>query len=157
MFIRFEKIWTYLSELILSSLVCVLLWITSGPSVIGAMIFEKRVELIALTGGAATLAGVVFAAYIALLQTDFGKRIRLQGASLEYAHAIAFPFLLLFLTTVVLSLWGNRTSISQSRAMTFVLVYCGVNFVTMIRNVLGLVKLWECLERAGATGKVNDK
>lgn len=141
--IRATKVWTYAVEVVAASLICVLLWLTAGADRMRQWQIEKKSDLLVSIGIAVGVSAAIFAAYFGLLSTNFGRRLRKHNAAAEYATAFAYPMLLLVLAAVVLECLGTDAGPTLSRAATFLLIYSCVNCVTMIRNVIGLVRLWQ--------------
>jgi len=145
--ILIEKVWVYAVEVIAAGLICLLLWLWLGEQAIAKWQVEKRTDLLVFTGVALGLSAAVFAAFFGILATDFGKKLRIRGVAVEYASAFAFPLILLIMTAATLEFLANDSGSALSRAVTFALCYSCLNCVTMVRNVLGVVRLWQELER----------
>ena len=140
-------------EVILAILVYAILLICFGSGRIIAWGVDKRSGISTITSLAAGISGVTFAAYFAVLATDFGKRLRLAGASVEYAIAFAFPVILFLATTGVWLVISRDSEPYLVEAAVLLLIYSGINCATMVKNVIGLVGLWQGVEKARVTGK----
>ena len=137
------KFWAYAVEIIAAGLLCEILRRIVGVDRVHGWQIEKRSDLLVSIGIAVAVNAAIFAAYFALLSTDFGKRLRAHKAAAEYATAFAYPMFLFFVTAIVLEWLGVTAGPVLSCAITFLLCYSCVNCVTMIRNVIGLVRLWQ--------------
>lgn len=144
--IQLERVWTYAVEVVASGLVCLLLLIRIGGAAITKWQITKRSDLLILAGIAMGASAAVFAAYFGILPTEFGKRLRLHKAAAEYSAAFAFPMLLLAGTMVALAFLDDESGIAYSIFVMFLLCYSILNFMTMVRNVVGLVRLWQDIE-----------
>jgi hypothetical protein len=114
-----------------------------GEQAISSWQIEKRTDLLAFTGVATAVSAAVFAAYFAVLSTAFGKELRIRRVAVEYATAFAFPMCLLAVTSASLEFLSKESGPTLSHAVTFLLCYSCVNCVTMVKNVLGIVRLWQ--------------
>lgn len=141
--ILFEKVWSYAVELIAAGLICVVLWIWLGGNAVAQWQIEKRTDLLTFTGCATALAGVIFAAYFSVLSTGFGRKLRLHKVAREYAMAFAFPLALFAATTITLVFLDKSAKANFSRSVTFLLCYSCINCITMVRNVLAIVGVWQ--------------
>ena len=137
------KIWAYAVEIIASGLFCLILWLTIGADRLREWQIENRSDLLVSIGIAVAVSAAIFAAYFALLSTNFGRRLRMHKAAAEYAAAFAYPMFLFFLAAIVVEWLGKKPGLVLSRFTTLVLCYSCLNCVTMIRNVIGLVRLWQ--------------
>jgi hypothetical protein len=81
-----------------------------------------------------------------MLATAFGRWLRRKKEAYAYSVALAVPALIYFSALMVLVF----TICSESRHWVvlnvFILIYGLINFVTMIRNINGLVRLWQVWE-----------
>lgn len=143
------KIWAYAVEPVGAALICTIIWLTIGAEEVRVWQLEKKADILAAIAIAAGVSAAIFAAYFALLSTDFGRKIRMQGAAAEYASAFAFPMILFLISAGALEFLRPNPNLTFSRFVTFLLCYCFVNCVTMIRNVIGLVRLWQDVDRGG--------
>ncbi|HEY4932579.1 MAG TPA: hypothetical protein VII23_13505 [Terriglobales bacterium] len=134
-------LWEYAGELIAAILIYVALRVRYGPESISQFFTNKRSD-------EAILIGIVFAACIAvgavfwqLLSSDFGAWLRIKGEAAAYSRAFAFPIILSFITLVVLLIFGAKAE--GSHFATILVIYNLLNFLTMIFNLHGFVRLWQ--------------
>lgn len=97
--------------------------------------------------GAIGVSAAVFAAYFAVLATEFGRELRVHGVA-KYAAAFAFPLVPFAATIAALEMFTKDSGPGLSQAITFLTCYSGLNCITMVRNVLGIVRLWQEVERS---------
>lgn len=144
--ILLEKIWSYAAELIAAALICVFIWILLGGEQIAVWQIDKKVELLAFMGVTASISGAIFAAYFAVLSTELGQMLRTKGIAVEYVSAFAFPLLLFLATAAMLTFISKDSGKAFSWIITYLLCYSCINCVTTIKNVLGIVRLWQDVE-----------
>ena len=106
-----------------------------------------RSDLLVGLGVLLAINAAVWAVLLAILSTDFGKWLRKRGEALAYTTALAAPiFISSFAFLVVMFEACSKTRFAPYLA-TFVLVYALINLVTMVRNVVGLVGLWQLMDQ----------
>ena len=146
--ILLTKLWAYAVETVCAIVLCAIIWLTIGADEVAAWQIQKRPDLLVSIGIGAAVSGTIFAAYFALLSTEFGRKLRVHGVAVEYAAAFAFPMALLVMVAGTLEFSDKNTNLLLSRFITFLLCYSCVNCVTMIKNVIGLVHLWQDVDRS---------
>jgi hypothetical protein len=132
-----------MGEIVLSALILAILWLWPGSAKVADWQIENRGDLLVFAFTAAALAGALFAAFLGMLGTDFGEKLRKHKAAAEYATAIAYPIILFLATSVILEVSGGKRHIEAQRIVTFFLLYSVINCVTLVRNLIGLVGLWQ--------------
>lgn len=152
---RFLICWAYAGELLLSLLLLVALNLVIGSENVRNWIVKQSAPLgnLLLVGTAAT--GLTFGGFVAVLTTDFGKELRRAGRATIYVVALAWPLLLFVLTMALLTLATPASGLASiyTYLVPFLLIYSALNFVTMVKNVVGLVGLWQDVDRARFDGK----
>jgi len=136
-------VWEYAGEVLLGGLITFLLFRFLGEGRIREALCNLRPDLLVGVGVLLGISAGVWAGLLAILATDFGKWLRQMGEALAYTTALAAPIFistLAFLTIMFEACSKNRYARYLS---TFVLVYSLINLVTMIRNIIGLVGLWQ--------------
>jgi hypothetical protein len=150
---KWEKARPYAVEALASALVLAVMLLGFGPRKVMLWVLAKKTDLTVFAGIAAAISGAIFAAYFGVLSTDFGKRLRLAHAASEYAAAFAFPLLVFLTEAFILTSISNENQWALLVSAGFMLVYSLLNCYTMIKNVIDLVKVWQDVENARATGK----
>ena len=150
---QFEAIWEYVVEIILSTAILDLLNQLKGTEVLRGWLVHKRTDLINLLVVAAAATAVTFGAFFAVLTTEFGLRLRQFGEAKAYSTALGYPLLLFVVTLALLTLGPAGEGTKYDDFLIFLLIYSAVNLFTMIKNVIGLVSLWQDVDRARKTGK----
>jgi hypothetical protein len=148
-----ELLWAYIGEPIAAALLLLLFNLLVGPQVMLVWLGHQQTNLTTLLIVGAAAAGVIFAAFFAVLTTDFGARLRRVGEAKAYIIAFAFP-LSLFVVTLGLVTLGNLAWGSlYMQVCVFLLLYSTINLITMLRNIIGLGGLWQDFDRARNAGK----
>jgi hypothetical protein len=144
------KIWTYAVEAVSAALFSAVFWLTIGVEKIRAWQVDKKPDLLVSVGIAIAASATIFAAYFALLSTDFGRKLRMHGVAAEYTAAFAFPMILFMISAGTFEFVDDNPGRTFSRFVTFLLCYSCVNCLTMVRNVIELVRLWQDIDRGSA-------
>jgi len=105
------------------------------------------------TIAASAVSVCLFAAFIAVLCTDFGRRLRLHGVAKAYSVAFAFPILIFLVTFSLLSSVVPGSNIWFSSAVGYFVVYSGLNSYTIIKNLIDIIRVWEDVDKARTFGK----
>ncbi len=143
---RLLAVWEYSVELLLAALLSFLAFLLFGREALHKNLCSLRGDLI--VGFEVLLAtGVtVWIGFLAMLATGFGRWLRRKKEAYAYAVALAAPALIYFSALMVLVF----TICSEGRYWVvlnvFILIYGLINFITMIRNINGLVRLWQVWE-----------
>ena len=145
--------WAYAGEFIAAALLSMALFLLIGPPVVSGWVFARKQDLMVLTITAAGVSGVIFAAFFAVLSSEFGKKLRLKNVATLYATAFAFPLLVFLGASASMGAVSKGTDTILLKIATFMLVYSLLNCYTMVKNVIGLVKLWQNVDRARQFGK----
>ena len=139
--------WEYAGELVLAVLVSVLLFVAAQQGVLQSQLCRLRNDLMLIVGIALGISATVWVGFLALLSSEFGVWLRKKNEAFSYSRALAVPLfgdlvgiLLLLLAACSESLWLVKMNV-------FILIYDLINFVTLIRNVNGLVRLWQTWEQ----------
>lgn len=150
---RLESTWAYLVEILAAGFLLVALDMLVGVHQLALWLGHQQANLtLLLTIGAAATA-LTFGAFITLLTTDFGAAIRKFRVAKLYTVAFAFP-LLLFVATVALVAIGNGGwGALYEEICIFLLIYSTINFITMVKNVIDLVGLWQDFDNAKKYGR----
>lgn len=150
---RVEHAWEYLGEVGASCLLLIALNRLIGIREMTAWLYRQQSPLANLLIVAAAATAITFGAFFAVLTTDFGLALRRVGEAKQYATAIGYPLILFALTLSLLSLRNSGWGWFYSQLVLFFLIYSALNLVTMIKNVIGLVELWQDADRARKDGK----
>ena len=151
---RWEKIRPYAVELLAALLLCAILFMCFRTNQVLAWLLRRKSDALVLAGIAAGTSGIIFGAYFNVLSTDFGRRLRLANAAVEYAIAFAVPLVGFFATVVALIVLSERSDGVLVKALIFLLVYSCINCYTMVRNVIDLVGVWQDVEKARHSGRI---
>ena len=147
---RFEwnlvTIWEYGGEVVAALLIYFLLRESFGVEQISAFCVSKHSEGAILIGLILAACIAICAVFWGLLNTEFGKEIRIRGEAAAYSRAFAFP-ILISLVNLVLLLTLDATRLT-THLLIIVSIYNLLTFVTMIFNMQGLVRLWQDWERS---------
>lgn len=150
---RLELWWAYAGELILSLLLLIALNLLLSLDVMTSWLARSQASLVNLLGVCASATGIAFGAYFALLATDFGLRLRRAGEARTYTVALGLP-LIVFSTTLALVSLGSATwGVLYDETVLFLLLYSSINLITMVKNVVDLVGMWQDADRARNDGK----
>ena len=140
--------WEYLGEIVLASLLTVLVFIVVAQNDLQARLCCIRGDLMLIVGIALGISATVWVGFFALLASEFGAWLRKRNATSPYAVGLASPIFADLLGFLVLLFAGCSASSLLLRSTVFVLIYDLINVVTMIRNVIGLIVLWETFEQS---------
>jgi hypothetical protein len=147
-----EAAWEYVSEILASVLLFFTLSQLIGLEVQREWLIHKKIDLANLLIVAAAATAITFGGFFAVLTTEFGLRLRQAGEAKAYASAFGFPLLLFVTTLALLTLGPTENRRNFDYLLIFLLIYCSLNLLTMIRNVIGLTKLWQDVDRARKNG-----
>lgn len=140
-------IWEYVGELILAGLCCALLLSYFSVRDLHHTLCKLRPDLLAGVGVALGLSAVIWAGTLTMQASEFGAWLRKRGEASAYSRALATP-VLIYVFVFLLLLVSACSDYSYVVAfIVFALIYGLINLVTMIRNVQGLVSLWQTWER----------
>ena len=142
--------WEYLVEIILASLSCWAVFILVGQDTVCTRLCSLRPELLGIVGGALAAAVGVWAILFDILRGEFGAWLREKEEASAYSAGLATPIFVFLLGLLVLLFDDCPEKLFASALAVFVLMYGLINFVTMIRNVSGLVRLWQTWQKKGA-------
>ncbi len=93
----------------------------------------------------------VWLGFLAMLAVPFGKELRRRRAAAIYSSALAFPIFVFLILVIVLMFLPDAKEKRQWQAWDLLMpqiaclltLYAVINSITIVRNVLGLVRLWE--------------
>ena len=100
-----------------------------------------------IVGIASGISTAVWVGFLALLSSEFGSWLRKKNEAVSYSRALATPILGYLLGLLFLLFVGCSQSALYLKLSVVVLTYDLINCVTMIRNVNGLVGLWQTWEQ----------
>uniref|UniRef100_A0A7V4XT60 Uncharacterized protein n=1 Tax=Acidobacterium capsulatum TaxID=33075 RepID=A0A7V4XT60_9BACT len=140
------KLWGYAVELIAAVLIQIVFTMLLGRSFIFHWIVRDKADVLDLVGLAFALNIAVFAAFLAILATEFGKSLRREKAATEYATAFAFPMFPTVTAAIAVLITAQERSAFASEIAVFALIYAALNCITIVKNVLGVVHLWQVIE-----------
>lgn len=106
-----------------------------------------RADLIVIAGGALAISVAVWGIFLAMLNSDFGAWLRQRNQASAYSRALATPIFGDLLGILLLLFSACSESRTLVKLNVFVLTYDLINLVTMVRNMNGLVGLWQVKER----------
>ncbi|MGO9403262.1 MAG: hypothetical protein ACLPVW_07305 [Terriglobales bacterium] len=132
-----------MGEAVLSALLTVLIFIVMGRDVLHARLCSLRSDLMIIVGITLGVSATVWVGFFALLASEFGDWLRKKKEASPYAVALASPIFADLLGFLILLFAACATSSFLLTLTVFVLTYDLVNFITMIRNVIGLIGLWQ--------------
>ena len=139
--------WGYGTESLLTILIWILIERLWGPSRVAHFLFVRKQDIQFTIGLLAAVCGLVFAAYIALLCTEFGKKLRKAEAAVEYLVAFLTPFAAFSVTICGLHFLSNDFPGKSAAFTLFLLIYCLLNCYSMPKNLVGLVTIWQDLDK----------
>jgi len=145
---KVESVWIYLVEVVAAAFLLFALNLLCGKQQLFDWKDHHQAELTNLLLGSVAATGITFAAFFAVLTTDFGLVLRRAGEAKFYSVAFGFPLLLFFMTFVGLTFGNSEWGWVYNELIVFLLIYSGINIVTMVKNVTGLVGLWQDVDRA---------
>jgi hypothetical protein len=146
-------VWEYAGEILASALIYLALVLSLGANKVSGWVFAKHGELSVAVGIAVAIGIAIFAAFIAVLCTDFGKQLRLKGEAQPYIVGFGTPILIFLLTLLSLIFITQQTDGWCVRIVSMLLIYSCLNCYTAITNMIGLVSLWQEVDRARHYGK----
>jgi hypothetical protein len=150
---RHLAVWEYLSEAVASLLLYLIALIRLSPHRIAKWLFESHSDIGGMITGALALTGFAFAAFIAILVTDFGTKLRKFGQAKAYTIAFAIPPIANVASLIALVFVRNANSTAAGSFALLLIIYSVISTLTMLKNFIGLVGMWEALEKARSTGK----
>jgi hypothetical protein len=139
-------LWGYATEIVASLLIFYLVEFVWGNVAIAHFLFSRKADLFFTVGLAAAICGLFFAAFIAFMCTDFGKKLRQTGAAVEYVTGFITPFLAFAFTAGCLHFLSDDKPKISTIIVMLLLIYCAINCFTMPKNLIGLTKLWQDTE-----------
>ena len=144
---RHPILWGYMVEAVLSALIWFLVQQICGPQAIARFLYARKADLFFTVGLAAATCGLFFGAFVAFMCTDFGRRIRRAGAAVEYLAGFLSPFLAFAVTTACLHFVSSPLPGKSHALALLLLIYCAINCITMPRNLIGVTRLWQDVEK----------
>jgi dipeptide/tripeptide permease len=113
--------------------------------------FERKADLVSALGFGLAATGLCFAAFIAVLCTDFGTKLRRFDQAKAYTAAFATPPIALVITIILFEFISSANDRIVSGIAAVLAVYCALITVTMFKNVIDLVGLWQAVDKAKIT------
>jgi hypothetical protein len=150
---RLAAIWEYAVEVIASALVFVLILVIFGFDAPAHWVYAHRSDLSIAMSVVAGIGGAILAAFVGILGTDFGAKLRISGEAKAYTAAFGFPILGFLIALVSLLFISQDQDGWALRIASLLLIYSLINCYTMIKNILGLVGVWQQIDRARRLGK----
>lgn len=83
--------WEYLGEIVLSVLVCILVFKLVRLEILFKGLSDRRSDLLVSYGVAIAVSTAVWGIFLSILTTDFGSWLRRIGQAHDYSRALAFP------------------------------------------------------------------
>jgi len=148
-----RSVWEYLGELVLSVLSTWLVLRFFDAAAVQERLCVLRPDLLLAVGIGLAAAVAVWAIFAGILAGDFGVWLREKGEASAYSRALATPIFAYLLILVFLLFAGCPKAPLSTNFAVLLLLYALINFVTMIRNVNGLVLLWQDWQQARAKGR----
>lgn len=143
--------WEYIGEAVLAGLVSALLFAIAGHDVLHERLCNLRSDLMLGVGVALGISATIWVGFFALLSSEFGAWLRQKNEAVSYSWALATPILAYLLGLLILMFTACSVSLSLLELNVFVLIYDLINCLTTIRNVNGLVGLWQTWEQQRKT------
>jgi hypothetical protein len=145
---RLLAFWEYAVEVVLAVLCCALVLLLRSTADLLVILCRLRGDLLVGTGIVLGIGCAIWVGLLAVFASDFGGWLRTRGEAGAYSRALATPLVVYMAAFVVVMLTACRNSHFFPVLNLFALVYCAINFVTMIRNVHKLVMLWQTWEQS---------
>lgn len=142
------SVWEYLGELILATLSCVLFRLHYSTADLLELLCRLRSDLLVGVAAAMALSCGVWIGLLAIFASDFGAWLRKRGEASVYSRALATPVVLYMAVFAITMFAPCRNSPYSAFLNLFGLVYGAINFITIVRNVQGLIDLWQTWENA---------
>jgi hypothetical protein len=144
---RHPLLWGYSVEVILSTLIWIIIERVWGQPSIASFIFARKADIFFTVGSAAATCGLFFAAFVAFMCTDFGRKMRRAGAAVEYLVGFIMPFIAFAITIACLHFVSSSSTSKSSGLSLFLLIYCAINCITMLKNFIGITRIWQDIDR----------
>jgi hypothetical protein len=142
---RLLTIWEYAGEVIAALLIYALLRMWFGPAEMADFARTEHSNEVILTSIVFAACVAVFVAFWQILSTELGAEMRKRSEAAAYSRAFAFPILVSLITLVLLLVLGQ--SDWAAHCTTVLVIYNLLNFVTMIFNSQGVIRLWQDWDR----------
>jgi hypothetical protein len=138
-----EVVWAYASEVLLTGLICWLIGRQFGPDAIRKFIFDTAQQWSSLADYLFAAGAAIWIAVVAsIMLTPFGRYLKDQGASGVYLSATAVPIGVLLVADIAVKLTVVYKLAWLSYTAFVFLLYGLINFLTLVRNVVGLVSFY---------------
>jgi len=118
-----------------------------GPARVAHALYVRKEDLLFTVKLLAEVCGLFFAAYVAVLCTEFGRKLRKAGAAVEYLVAFLIPFAAFAVCACCLHSVSNEVPGKSAAITLFLLIYCALNCYSMPKNLVGITKIWQDLDR----------
>lgn len=140
--VAFRIFWAYTVEALASVALYSIAYWFFGSARISLFIRDTASAWSSLTGVLFAASLTIWVAYINITATEFGGYLKHQGLQSSYSVAFIASLMSFFLSTVVLiTTLGVSHDFFRNVALG-VLLYAGVNVITMVRNATGLVRAY---------------
>lgn len=143
---RLLAVWEYAGEGIAALLIYALLRMWFGAAHISEFARSRHSDEVILISIVLAACVAVFVAFWQILNTELGAEMRKRGEAAAYSRAFAFPILVSLITLVLLLVLGP--SDWAAHCTTFLVIYNLLNFITMIFNSQGVIRLWQDWDRS---------
>jgi hypothetical protein len=140
---RLLTIWAYAVEIVATILVYIALVTWVGTIAIASYVNRTLGDWKTGLGIAFGAAIALWAAFFALLATDFGHELKKRGSATMYSAAIVFSMLVFLGTFLFLIALPRDFSSATAQLVALVLIYATINCFTMVLNLHGLLRLWQ--------------
>lgn len=150
---KHSVLWGYIVEVVASLLLFYGVEHYWGRPHVAHFLFVRKVDLFFTVGLAAAICGLFFAAFVAFMCTDFGKRLRQVGAAVEYLTGFLVPFLALAAAAACLHFVSTDAPSKSSDVSLLLLIYSAINCVTMPKNLIGITRLWQEIDQLSLKNK----
>lgn len=140
-------VWGYLVELMLSGLLYAGAWWLWGFSAIHAFIEKTASEWAALTGTLFAASLAIWLTFVNIRATSFGDYLDRQRAVGVYSAAFVTAMVVHLAATICLITAKGSQEMVVAQVALALMLYGGINLITLIRNASGLVTLYSTFRR----------
>jgi hypothetical protein len=139
--------WGYLIELVLAGLFYVMIWWLWGFAAIQTFLDKTATEWATLTGALFTASLAIWLTFVNIRATDFGDYLDSKRAVAVYSAAFITAMVVYLAGTICLIAVKGSSNIAVGRIGLGLMLYGGINLVTLVRNATGLVRLYGIFRR----------
>ena len=141
-------LWGYAIEVFGAATLHVLALLLAGVSGLTRFIQDTADEWNDLTGILFSAALAIWLTFINLRGSIFGDYLAKQRGDSVYSRAFLTALISFFLATVSLILCKGVSNHFASHIAFFLIIYSGINLVSMVKNATDLVKLYSAFNRS---------